>query len=42
MIPNKHIINDNVYDLDAIQKKLDDEDDNDENIESVVSNGDEI
>lgn len=42
LIPNKHIINDNVYDLDAIQKKLDDKDDNDENIESVVSNGDEI
>ena len=42
LIPNKHIINDNIYDLDAIQKKLDDENETNDNVESVVSNGDEI
>lgn len=42
LIPNKHIINDNIYDLDAIQKKLDDENEANDNVESVVSNGDEI
>lgn len=42
LIPNKHIINDTVYDLEAIQNKLEDEDETDENLESVVSNNDEI
>lgn len=42
LIPNKHIINDNVYDLESIQKKIDDNNDEDENMESVVSNGDEL
>lgn len=42
LIPNKHIINDTVYDLEAIQNKLEDEDEEDENLESVVSNNDEV
>lgn len=42
LIPNKHIINDTVYDLEAIQNKLEDEDEEDENLENVVSNNDEV
>lgn len=42
LIPNKHIINDTVYDLEAIQNKLEDENDEEENLESVVSNNDEV
>ena len=39
---NKHIINNNVYDLEAIQNKLEDDQDTDDNLESVVSNNDEM
>ena len=42
LIPNKHIINDNVYDLEAIQSKIIDDDDESDNSESVVSNGEEL
>lgn len=42
LIPNKHIINDTIYDLEAIQNKLEDENEEDENLESVVSNNDEV
>ena len=42
LIPNKHIINNNVYDLEAIQNKLEDDQDTDDNLESVVSNNDEM
>lgn len=42
LIPNKHIINDTIYDLEAIQNKLEDENEKDENLESVVSNNDEV
>lgn len=42
LIPNKHIINDNVYDLESIQKKIEEDNDTEENLESVVSNGDEL
>lgn len=43
LIPNKHIINDNIYDLESIQKKIEDEDeDEDEMAGNVVTSGDEI
>lgn len=42
MIPSKHIINDNVYDLESIQNKLDDKDDKNDDMESVVNNNDEL
>lgn len=42
MIPNKHIINDNVYDLDAIQQKIEDKDDESDSMENIVSNNDEL
>lgn len=38
MIPNKHIINDKIYDLEAVQQKLDREAQNSEEVESVVNN----
>lgn len=42
LIPNKHIINNTVYDLQAVQDKLDDEKEIDNsNLESVTSNNDE-
>lgn len=42
LIPNKHIINDTVYDLQAVQDKLDDEKEIDDNgLESITSNNDE-
>lgn len=41
-IPNKHIINDTVYDLQAVQDKLEDEKNNDNSgLDSVTSNNDE-
>ena len=40
MIPSKHIINDNVYDLESIQQKLEKDDDKSDDIESVVNNND--
>lgn len=42
MIPSKHIINDNVYDLESIQQKLDDNDDKSDDMETVVNNNDEM
>ena len=42
MIPSKHIVNDNVYDLESIQQKLDDNNEKSDNTESVVNNNDEI
>lgn len=42
MIPSKHIINDNVYDLESIQQKLDDNDDKSDDTETVVNNNDEM
>lgn len=42
LIPNKHILNDNVYDLDAIQKKIDDDKEVDGTAESLVSTNEEI
>lgn len=42
LIPNKHIINDNIYDLEAIQQKLQDDNEISGSTESVVSNGDEV
>lgn len=42
LIPNKHIINNNVYDLEAIQAKLDEEDDANDELESVVANNEDM
>jgi hypothetical protein len=42
LIPNKHIINNNVYDLEAIQAKLDEEDDMNGELESVVANNEDM
>ena len=42
LIPNKHIINDNVYDLEAIQDKLDEDKETNNELESVVSNNDDM
>lgn len=43
LIPNKHIVNNNMFDLESIQSKLEDKDeDESENLESVVSNNDDL
>lgn len=38
LIPNKHIINDQVYDLESAQEKVEDEQEDNENMENVVTN----
>lgn len=38
LIPNKHIINDQVYDLQSVQEKLDKEEKSNESMENVVTN----
>lgn len=42
LIPNKHIINNNLYDLESIQAKLKEDNDEMDSAESVVSNGEEM
>ena len=42
MIPSKHIINDSIYDLDSIQQKYLEDEDNEDNKESVVNNNEEF
>lgn len=38
LIPNKHIINDNVFDLEKVQGKLEEEEEDNEDMENVVTN----
>lgn len=43
LIPSKHIINDTVYDLQAVQDKLEDEKDSDnDSLDSITSNNDNV
>lgn len=42
LIPNKHIINDKLFDLESIQAKIKSDDDESDSMESVVSNNDDL
>ena len=42
LIPNKLIINDNIYDLQTIQQKLENDDEQSDDLESVVNNNEDM
>lgn len=42
MIPSRLLVNNDIYDLESIQEKLDDEEENNEELESIVDNQEDM
>ena len=42
MIPSRLLVNNDIYDLESIQEKLDNEEENNEELESIVDNQEDM